>query len=186
MLTTIITLFATMTMHLESGLSNVHRELIEIASVDETRRTPITKTELLDVLHDSHERALGEPPSDRVLASGWAQVAIENGRGEHIYNNNLGNIGAPVSGQRHYKFGTWRTHRYRSFKTHEDGGVAYWLTVKKCPAAYTSFKHGAVTEAAHRLKRCNYFGADAHLYAAAMEQLYAHAMSKLVPLRRGK
>lgn len=140
--------------------------------------TPLTETELLVALRDSHEAEYGQKPNAKKLAMAWAQVALENAHGSVMWNHNLGNVGPGATHE-------WYQHsplaRYRSFKNFIDGGRAYWRVVTWCKAAIAMFDAGQPVRATENLKRCGYFEADLDPYIKGMTSLYNYALTKLIP-----
>ena len=141
--------------------------------------TPLSEVELMNVISDSHEDVFGFEPSNERLSMAWAMVAFENGRGKHMWNHNVGNIGP---GRDHDYYVHSNRTTYRSFQNFLDGGVAYWKTIKRCSAVLKYFDIGASKEVALQLKRCNYFGADVEIYIAGISSLYWEATGKILPI----
>lgn len=156
--------------------------MTHVASADESQqpmtRTPMTQVELMSAIRDAHVVVFGNEPNDKRLASAWAQVALENGGGSQVYNNNLGNVVITQQGQRYYRV---NKHRFRVFDSPVSGGVVYWSTIKGCSPALAMFDQGNMNKAAEQLKKCRYFEADTETYAKRMCQLYVHAAKKVVP-----
>jgi len=140
--------------------------------------TPLTEVELMNVINDSHEEVFGFKPSDERLSMAWAMVALENGKGKHMWNHNVGNIG-PGRNHDYYVHSSKTT--YRSFHNFLDGGIAYWNTINRCSAVLKYFDVGASKEVALQLKRCNYFGADVEIYIKGISSLYWEASGKILP-----
>jgi hypothetical protein len=139
--------------------------------------TPIGTLELAAVLRDGHYAVFGFFPSKQRLAVGWAQVAIENRQGKETYNHNLGNINSAKSRPYYVKH-----HRFKAHPDFQTGAQDYWKIVRKlCSASLPAFNAGAPYAAAQQLSRCGYYGANPDLYGKAMLQLYAKAMSKVIP-----
>ena len=139
--------------------------------------TPIEQKEIINVLCQSHVTEFGKTPSINRLALSWAQVALENNRGKKIWNNNLGNQGPFRMDQEYYHHlrGGWP---YRSFKTHEESGKAYWGLIKKCSMALKAFDVGDPEMAAKSLKNCNYYSSDQDQYSRVLKSLYYEAKAK--------
>lgn len=140
--------------------------------------TPLTEVGLLTVLRDSFYAKHGKLPSANMLASAWAQVALENAHGNVIWNHNIGNIG-PGPTHEWYKHSSLT--RYRSYPSFIDGGIAYWHTVSRCKSAFAMFNVGSIQDAGENLKRCGYFEADLEQYVRAMKSLYEYALHKVIP-----
>jgi len=140
-------------------------------------RTPIGQLELAAVLRNGHYAVFKKFPSDKRLAVGWAQVAIENGQGYHTFNHNLGNINSAKTRPYYVKH-----HRFKSHKDFMDGAADYWKIVNgMCKSSLVAFDAGAPRWAAYRLHACGYYGADPTEYGKAMQQLYTKAKTKLIP-----
>lgn len=148
--------------------------------------TPLSEAELSAVLEHAHLMAFHESPSRARLACAWAHVAIENARGQKIWNYNLGNISA---------FGQWPGSYYvirvaervqrdpdvwkdvnMRFRAHDeaiDGALDYWrLMGNRYQPAVARFDAGDPAGAAFELSRLRYFTAHADAYARAMSSLY--------------
>ncbi|MDI1478913.1 peptidoglycan-binding protein [Polyangium sp. y55x31] len=148
--------------------------------------TSLGEEELASVLEQGHHLALDASPSRNRLACAWAQVALENGRGGAVWNNNLGNITA---------FGSWPGAYYvirvaervsrnpdvwkeidMRFRAHADaiaGAADYWKVISKRYAAVLPFFDAGDAEgAAFELSRLGYYTAHADRYARAMRSLY--------------
>lgn len=147
--------------------------------ISELRRprinTPLTEVELLFLLKNSHVGVFGFEASDARLAVAWSQTALECGRGEKIFNRNIGNIGA----RKNQLYYVVSTHQYRHFLTFEEGAAAYWRTLKKCSSALNAFDSSNPILAAAALKRCRYYDADEDHYAKSMQSLYFRALKVL-------
>ena len=153
--------------------------------VSEFRRprinTPLSEIELLFLLKYSHTSVFGFEASDARLAVAWSQTALECGRGEKIYNRNIGNIGA----RKNQLYYVVSTHQYRHFLSFEEGANAYWRTLKKCSSALNAFDSSNPILAAAALKRCRYYDADEEHYAKTMQSLYYRAL-KVMNLSKSK
>lgn len=137
--------------------------------------TPLTQEEVAGALQEAHEDVFGCRPSPQRLAMAWAQVAFENGRGERVFNNNLGNIGSnPVKPRRpYYKLAG---HRFRSFENPMAGAIAYWQTLKsRCSGSLKHFDAGDPFGAAVRLKNCGYYRTDIDHYTVNLTSLFYEA-----------
>lgn len=139
--------------------------------------TPIDTMGLARVLKEGHKKAFGEYPSNKRLAVGWAQIAIENGQGKIIHNHNLGFITS--SKNRPYFI---KKNRFRSHKTFLEGATDYWKVINKlCKSSLVYFDKGQPYNAALRLKSCGYYEADADHYGKAMSKLYWKAKKEILP-----
>lgn len=153
--------------------------------------TPLTEADLAAVLEYAHQLSAGESPSRSRLACAFAHVALENGRGTAIWNDNLGNISG---------FGAWKGSYYvirvaervsknpdvwkqidMRFRAHGNpiaGAVDYWtiMTGRYAPVlAY--FDAGDPEGAARELSRLGYFTARVDPYARAMGSIYRSFMA---------
>jgi hypothetical protein len=141
--------------------------------------TPLTSEQLLRTLREAHVVVFGTEPSRNRLAAGWAQVALENGRGKAVWNYNLGNVG-PSSSEHFYYMHT-RAVPYRAYNGYLEGGITYWRVVRKCGAVVQMFDRGEVRRASESLRRCNYYLADVTHYTGMMWSLYWHAIQRVFP-----
>jgi hypothetical protein len=143
-------------------------------------RTSMSRTEIVSTLRDAHVRVFGEAPSTNRLAMAWAQVALENGHGEHVFNHNMGNVSASSRDQPTY-YSASDKHVYRSFETFIDGAIAYWEVIKRCTAGIARFDWGNPTDAAVQLQRCGYFEADLDKYTVMLSSLFFTAKRHVLP-----
>ncbi len=139
----------------------------------EKKLTPLSKIELLSSLREGHVLFFGKEPSKQRLASAWAQVSLENGRGSKIYNFNFGNIGASDKEPHFFISG----YRFRSNDSIREGTTLYWKTINKmCSGVFHYFDAGDPSGAAYKLSRCGYYRVDKEHYAKSMKQLYWEAL----------
>jgi hypothetical protein len=142
--------------------------------------TPISRDDLVDVLHDAYVVNYNKEPSDSRLSMAWAQIALENAEGNIVWNKNLGNIGPAFHKSFH-----WYVHSkltiYRAFSSFQEAGQAYWSVIDKCQTAYRAFGREDAAESAHALKLCNYYGGLETEYTSMLSTLYWIAKQKLVP-----
>ncbi len=140
--------------------------------------TPIGEPELAAVLRDGHNAVFGYFPSKKRLAVGWAQVALENGRGKKTFNHNLGKITS--FGTRPYYV---QKHRFRAHNNFREGAEDYWRVVNKmCKRALPHFDKGDPYTAAQILSSCGYYEADKYKYGKSMQWLYNYANKKVLPV----
>jgi hypothetical protein len=142
--------------------------------------TQVSQIDLAHVLRAGHQEVFGREPSPRRLAMGWAQVALENGQGQRVYNHNLGNIGA--SGKTFYY--VVGGHKFLSNRDFKEGARRYWLTLKEmCPSSLRYFDAGDAVGAAKQLRRCGYYRAEIGHYSNLMTQLFytasLHVINKI-------
>lgn len=149
--------------------------------------TPIGQLELAAVLRDGHTAALGSPPSTNRLACGWAQIALETGRGKSVNCHNLGNITAGKSWPGQF---FWLkvpppdppTLKFRAYPHWLDGAADYWrLLSTRYSTALEHFDAGSPIKAAAELSRLKYFLAPLAHYAKGMDSLHKEFMSKILP-----
>jgi hypothetical protein len=135
-------------------------------------RTPIAQDELYVVLTDAHVNVFGYEPSKNRASMAWAQVAFENGRGDQVFNHNLGNIGSnPIVPKRPYY--VISGHRFRSLETFNDGAELYWITLEsRCGSTLNFFDSGDPVSASSALNRCGYYRADVDHYTKNLSSLF--------------
>jgi len=142
----------------------------DLAKQEQKILTPISRDDLIDVLHDAYVVNYNREPSDKQLTLAWAQISLENTLGEVVWNHNLGNL-APIF----HRSQKWYLHShlaiYRSFDTFLEAGSAYWSVIETCWPAAQAFKRGLPRDAAHALKICNYYGADETVYTNLLSTL---------------
>jgi hypothetical protein len=147
--------------------------------------TPIDRISLVATLRDGYTVFTGQPPTQNMLAMGWAQVSFENGQGARVYNHNFGNIG-PNHADQPYFCNPFDGSPYRHFDTFLEGAVEYWRVIKHCEAAWQRFGAGLPGEAAKYLRRCGYYELDEATYAGALSSLYYEAIRKVLPDERAR
>lgn len=131
--------------------------------------TPLSEQELMRVLKDGHVSVFGKEPSKNRLSMGWSQVSFENGRGDKVYNFNLGNIGASKKEPHFYISGS----RFRANESPQEGAIRYWKHLKeRCNSVLGYFDAADPTGAAYQLRRCGYYRCDKNHYARSMRQLF--------------
>lgn len=134
--------------------------------------TPIGKPELAQVLRNGHFAVFGHFPSEKRLATAWAQVAIENRQGLEVYNHNLGNINSGKLRPYYVK-----RNRFKAHRDFHDGAKDYWRIIRNmCSSSLRYFDRGQPYRAAQGLSACGYYGANKHKYGLAMMALYKTAM----------
>lgn len=157
--------------------------------------TTLSELQLAEVLREGYKKTFGQDPSAEVLASGWAQVALENARGEKIYNNNFGNLkateqwvqsGKPFAVKSTGEYdskGKYYTHadaKWQVYRTPVEGAAAYWsLLGRKYKTALSWMAAGNPENASQALSKANYYTADVDKYSSGMKSLYRHFMEKL-------
>lgn len=141
-------------------------------------QTELLPVEIAQVLKDSHYNVFRKYPSNNRLAMAWAQIALENGQGEKIYNYNLGNIGAG----KHQSYYVVSGSKFRSFNGFEDSGDAYWNVLKNnCSIVLSIFDTGDVSRSATQLENCGYYRVEREIYERGMVRLYNQAIWKILP-----
>ena len=135
-------------------------------------QTVVGRHELKKVLSNTHQKVFGKPANKNRIDMAWAQIAFENGRGSHIYNYNLGNIGLlnNIGTKPYYVTGG---SKFLSFSSLEEGAIAYWSTLKEmCYFSLGYFDIGDSVGAANALKKCNYYRADLEVYSKNLRFLF--------------
>ena len=143
-------------------------------------KTPMSRTELLVVLRESHMKIFGKEPSPNRLAMAWAQVALENDQGRQVYNKNIGNIIKTDASQKYFLLGV-HNRPYRSFDSFGDSAAIYWSVMQRCSPALSTFDHADYETASVWLKKCGYYEADVAAYVAGMKLWYYEAKIKVMP-----
>lgn len=141
-------------------------------------QTPLSPIQLAETLKKTHYSVFGTYPNKSRLAMAWAQIALENGRGNNVYNHNLGNIGSGKK-EPHYKIvGV----KFKSFSSFGEGGSAYWqLLQNRCPYALRSFNWGDTNATAKYLRSCGYYRANVQIYQNGMRNLYYFFLREIIP-----
>ena len=140
--------------------------------------TPISEIDLKSVLYETHIEVFNTKPSIHKVNMAWAQIAIENGRGNLVYNYNLGNIG--IRGSKARKpFYQVAGRGFQAFASFKDGAKTYWSLLKnKCKGSLHYFNLGDVKSSALTLKRCNYYELDVDSYYKSMNSLFIQTSKK--------
>ena len=164
-------------------------ELADDPPATERRRvpkvqTPLSETGLVNILAWGHEALFGVQPTRARLAVAWAHVALENGRGALVYNNNLGNIAGfrwpgsvyvvrvqerePATDR-----WAWRDMLFRAHGTAQAGSHDYWRTLERTYAdALPLFDAGRPYDAALKLGELVWFTETPEQYARRMTLLF--------------
>ena len=149
--------------------------------------TPIGEFELAAILRDGHTAALGVAPSNNRLGVGWAQIALETGRGKSINNCNLGNVTAGKSWLGEY-FAMKvpppdpPVLKFRSYPHWLDSAADYWrLLDARFKVALAHFDAGHPDKAAEQLGLARYFLAPIAQYSKGMTSLFSEFNSKILP-----
>jgi len=144
--------------------------------------TPLSPVKLAETLKEGHYQKFGTYPNNKRLAVGWAQVALENGKGYYTYNYNFGKIKSGKT-RPHYV----QKHRFRAHRNAIEGAADYWNIVDRiCKRSLTAFNIGAPERAAHILYGCGYYGANKTKYGQEMRKLYSTALRKIIPKLKQK
>lgn len=150
-------------------------------------QTKLGEVEMALALRDGHRLFYGTDPKMPRLGVAWAHIAHENGRGEEIYNNNFGNLGATSAWEGRYFIRGLRERvrrnpdvwkflrvRFRHYDTPAEGAKAYWKVLQDhYGSAMAHMDNGNAFEAAKQLSRGGYATALVEPYALGMRQLYA-------------
>lgn len=149
------------------------------------KRTPLSESQLLEVLWKGHVAALGAEPSRERIGCAWAQNAFEHGHGLAVFCNNLGNITAFSWPGEYYVLmvrervskdpDVWKTIRAK-FRAHDDaiaGAADYWkLIAGRFKSALSFFDAGDPDGAARALGAKHYYTDYIDHYAKKMTLLY--------------
>ena len=135
------------------------------------RATPLREAEILAILAATNPRA----PQNQILML-WAIVALENGRGRYVSNNNLGNVG-PVS-RRAPRFRLRDGGYYEAFPSVDASARRLWSVLRRCSAAMANADAGDGLGVARSLRRCGYHRTDPSRYGAALVSLYREALRR--------
>lgn len=164
------------------------------------KSTPLSDTALANVLRAGYHQAFGSDPTAEVLANGWAQVALETGRGQKIYNNNFGNIkatddwiksGQPYAVKETSEFTSSGKHykdlaKWKAYPSPEAGAAGYWKLIgNRYKKAMDWMAAGDPQSATVALAMNKYFTADIGKYAKGVGSLYNEFMNKIAPTLPG-
>jgi hypothetical protein len=141
-------------------------------------KTDVSEKDTKIALRDTHIEVFGKPASNNSIDMAWAQIAIENGRGNIVYNYNLGNIGnspnQPI--RSYYKLSGYH---FMSFHSIKHGAKFYWKTLQdRCPGALPYFHNGNAIDASIALKKCGYYKADLDFYSKNLRALFYETNAK--------
>jgi hypothetical protein len=157
-------------------------------------RTPLLEVDVAVALRKGHVLALGEPCGRKRLACAWAQVALENRRGEALDQYCIGNVtagrgwngdyfvlhvaertkkleidGEDVWKNMDLKFRSYGAQDQPSSQRAAAGAAGYFsLMSGRYISCLKLFDVGEVEKAAFELGRLNYFTAKPAPYATAM------------------
>lgn len=159
--------------------------------------TPLSPEGLAQALKKGYELAFGKTPTAEVLASGWAQVALENAQGQKIYNNNFGNLkatqkwvdsGLPyamkTTGEfsKEGKFYKEKDAKWQVYPSPELGAAAYWKLIgKRYNNAHDWMAAGDPKSAAVSLGLSGYYTANIKQYSNGVSNLYRQFMETIAP-----
>lgn len=164
------------------------------------KSTPLSDTDLANVLRAGYQQVFGSDPTAEVLANGWAQVAFETGRGSKIYNNNFGNIkatddwiksGQPFAVKETSEFTGSGKHytdlaKWKAYPSPEAGAAGYWKLIgNRYKKAMDWMEAGDPQSATVALAMNKYFTANIGKYAKGVSSLYNTFMSKIAPTLPG-
>lgn len=135
--------------------------------------TPLDEHELVEALQRGYRAAAGVAPGLARLGMGWAQTALETGRGEKLRHYNVGNLIVTPSWEGDwYKLETNPRH-FRAYRSAVEGAADYWsLLRRKYPLALDRFDAGDAMGAAQELAEGGYFGEDPKQVGESMRKLY--------------
>jgi hypothetical protein len=147
--------------------------------------TPLSEVGLANALARGHEAVFGAQPTRSRLAVAWAHVALENGRGQHVYCNNFGNItGFRWQGsvyvirvqeriEQNPDRWEWRDMLFRAHGTPQAGSADYWRVMSKTyEDALPLFDAGRPYDAALKLGELVWFTETPDQYAHRMTGVY--------------
>lgn len=166
---------------IEIGRDKIH-DRQEIVLEQKRRLTPVTEEDIFEELKKAYVILYNKEPHENLLVGAWAHVALENGKGKKIWNNNFGNIG-PLPGEDVQFYDHFRKTKYRSFNDPTSGAMAYWKFLESCPMALKNFRYNDPRGASISLKRCNYYRADQTHYSKLLTSLYGTG-SRIAKSRR--
>jgi hypothetical protein len=151
------------------------------------QRTPASPDDLRDLLIAGHISATGDPPSYNRLGVAWSQVMLEIGRGEAIWNHNVGNIKCPPRCQQSpanlYTAIPVTGSEYpiqRAYVGPVEGCAGYWRLImgERYAPALPLFDAGKPYEAMMRMGELGYFEAPPEAYARAVSALFTEYVAK--------
>lgn len=142
-------------------------------------KTPTSEADVKAALEQSYVDLYDRQPPKNVLNMALAHVALENGRGAKLVNNNLGNIGAArvaTSGHQYYVLGP---ARFLAHPTVQKGAESYWKHMHtRCKIALKNFNVGNGQLSAENLRDCGYHRSDVTSYGKTMGSLFNEHLSK--------
>ena len=157
----------------------------EVAAV----RTVTSPEDLREFLIGGHIAAAGEPPNYARLGVGWAQLMLESGRGQSVWNHNFGNLKCASDACQRDRM--WcrippAPEEYpfqRAYVGPVEGAAAYWrLIASRYPQALPEFDAGKPYEAMYALwnggNYPSYFEAAPEGYARTVSALFTEYVAK--------
>jgi flagellar protein FlgJ len=170
----------------------------KIASVQATRatvpsrevaaqRTPVDPARLRAALATAYKQQTGAEASTKMLDVLTAQVSLETGKGERMYNFNFGGIKGQGPSGATARYRTTElaadgselhiTDGFRAYRSLQEGASDYLATLKaRYPTALAAAARGDVDGFAQALKQKGYFTAHLEDYSAAL-----HGLLKTAP-----
>lgn len=157
--------------------------------------TPLSELDLARVLLEAHRHSFGAEPSGPRLASAWAHVALETGRGRYLECHNIGNL--TIRTETHVDYFVRRFSgratpwsnlrpvdvRFRAYTSSMEGAIGYWRQLAlHYGKALSLFDAGAAGLGALNLAENGYATAPAVPYAAAIESLYEEYLVRIEPM----
>jgi hypothetical protein len=155
-----------------------------------TIATPLDPETLRDVMIGGHISAAGEPPNYNRLAVGWAQVMLETGRGQAIWNYDVGNLKCPPECQEDQAWvlipvptGSAEMATQRAYPGPVEGCAAYWRLIgASYSQALPYFDAGKPYEAMQALynggQYPSYFQAPPDAYGQTVAALFTEFIAK--------
>jgi hypothetical protein len=152
--------------------------------------TPLTELEMANALLEGHRAAFGTTPSADRLGVGWAQCALEHGRGKALYSFNFGNVTATKKwiddGGDYYVMRVPPPDppvlKFRAFASPSGGAADYWRILGgRYVSALRLFDAGKALDACYELSRLRYFTANADAYSRAVASLFDYWRKALAP-----
>lgn len=146
------------------------------------QRTPVEPGRLRAALATAHKQQTGTEASSRMLDVLTAQVSLETGRGERMYNFNFGGIKGQGPSGATARYRTTEiaadgselhiTDGFRAYRSLQEGANDYLATLKsRYPTALAAAYRGDVDGFAQALKQRGYFTAHLDDYSAALRGL---------------
>jgi hypothetical protein len=155
--------------------------------------TPLSELDVARALRSAYQELFDEDPTHEILGVAWSQIALENARGQAIYDFNFGNItGTGENGfyaletDEQVAPGVWKrlTLHYAAHPDAGAGARAYWRLITGAhyrPVFDAEFKDGNASGATMHLHALGYFTANPEPIAVTMGNLYRHFSDVIAP-----